>query len=152
MANNRALVTPQKQGKRVIGNPDKIIPYRYKPGQSGNPSGRPKNDVAREIAKAIFENNREGAYNALAKALMKGSAQVFKELADRAYGKVTEKHELTGKEGGPLGYRELSEAELKERIKQLEGELGLTAAIDDAGRGAVVAARAAKTGVASETQ
>ena len=37
MASDNALVTAQKQRRRGIGNPDKIIPYRYKPGQSGNP-------------------------------------------------------------------------------------------------------------------
>ena len=39
MAGDDTQVTVQKQRRRVIGNPDKIIPYRYKPGQSGNPSG-----------------------------------------------------------------------------------------------------------------
>ena len=68
----------------------------FKPGQSGNPGGRPKHDVAAEIARAIFENNREAAYQGLGKALVAGNAYVFKELADRAYGKMSEKLKLTG--------------------------------------------------------
>jgi len=133
----RELVNAEKSARtarRVRGNPDKIKPFQYPKGVSGNPGGRPKNDLAREIAKAIFENNKEGAYNALAKALMRGNAHVFKELADRAYGKVTEKHELTGKDGAPLEYCDMTEAQLSERIKQLECDLGLVRQIDDAGR------------------
>jgi hypothetical protein len=36
------------------GNPDKIKPFQFKPGQSGNPGGRPRGDLARELARAIF--------------------------------------------------------------------------------------------------
>jgi hypothetical protein len=49
---------------------------------------------------------------------------VFKELCDRAYGKVSDKVELTGREGGPVEYRGMSEQELQERISQLRKELG----------------------------
>ena len=73
----------------------RIAPYQWQPGQSGNPKGARKSDVARRIAKQIFENNEEEAYVALAKALLKGNAYVFKELAERAYGKLTEHHVLT---------------------------------------------------------
>lgn len=74
----------------------------WKPGQSGNPSGRPKNDLARQIAQAIFENNGEAAYNALSAALLKGNAYVFKELAERAYGKLKETHQQVGPDDGPI--------------------------------------------------
>lgn len=53
-------------------------------------------DVAALIAQAILEENKEAAYKALAGALLKGNAYVFKELADRAYGKVKETIEHTG--------------------------------------------------------
>ena len=70
------------------GNPDKIKPYQFKPGQSGNPGGRPKGDLARELARAIFENNSELIYDAMLRALKKGNPRVFAVLADRAYGKT----------------------------------------------------------------
>jgi hypothetical protein len=35
----------------------RIAAWRWKPGQSGNPSGRPKHDLVAEIATACFENN-----------------------------------------------------------------------------------------------
>lgn len=71
-----------------------LVPWQWKPGQTGNPGGKPKVDVARIIAQAIFENNAEAAYAGLGKALAQGNAYVFKELADRGYGKMTEKLDM----------------------------------------------------------
>lgn len=70
----------------------------WKPGQSGNPDGRPKNDLAREIARGVFEENPELIRKAFYKALRKGNAYVFKELGDRAYGKVKDRVEHSGDE------------------------------------------------------
>lgn len=88
--------------KKRRGNPDKIKPYQWKPGESGNPGGRPKNDLAKRIAIAIFENNEEAIYEAFASALLNGNAYTFKELAERAFGKLNEKVEHTGADGGPI--------------------------------------------------
>lgn len=63
---------------------------QWKPGKSANPGGRPKTDVAAVIARAILENNQEAAYKALGDALLKGNAYVFKELAERGYGRVAQ--------------------------------------------------------------
>jgi hypothetical protein len=91
-------------------------------GVSDNPSGRAKHDIAAEIARAVFEHNAEALYYAYSKAALKGNAYAFKELADRAYGKLKERHEV---EVGP--YREMTEEQLLQRIKQLEQqELGIT--------------------------
>jgi len=91
----------QRRGKpRNPNSLANLVPW--KPGQTGNPGGRPKHDVGADIARAILENNREAAYKALGRALMKGNAYVFKELCDRAYGKTPNKVEVTGAEGGPI--------------------------------------------------
>lgn len=73
-----------------------LKPFQFQPGQSGNPGGKRKSDTARSIAKKIFDNNEEEIYNALGKALLKGNAYVFKELAERAFGKLKETHEFGG--------------------------------------------------------
>ena len=57
-------------------------------GVSGNPGGRPRRDVASEIAQAVFENNPEVIYQAMLKALKKGTPRVFTALAERAYGRA----------------------------------------------------------------
>ena len=43
--------------KRRGGNPP--VEHRFKPGQNGNPGGRPERDIAADIARAIFEKNPE---------------------------------------------------------------------------------------------
>ena len=43
--------------KRRGGNPP--LEHRFKPGQNGNPAGRPERDIAAEIARAIFDKNPE---------------------------------------------------------------------------------------------
>ncbi len=75
--------------------------HRWKPGQSGNPGGRPKKDIASEIAQRVFEENPEAIYKAMLKALLKGDPEVFAVLADRAFGKSTQKIEIPGMEALP---------------------------------------------------
>lgn len=87
----------KKTAKKEL--PEACKPFKWKPGQSGNPGGRPKNDIAAQIARAVFENNIQGLYDAFAKALLKGNAYVFKELADRGYGKVKETIQHQGLDG-----------------------------------------------------
>jgi len=60
----------------------------------------------------------------MASVWMPSRAHTFKELCDRAYGKVSDKVELTGRDGGPVEYKGLSEDELRERIAQLKAEIG----------------------------
>ena len=69
------------------GNPDKIKPFAFRPGRSGNPGGRPKRDMAAKIAQQLFEENPELIYEAMGKALLKGNPKVFTALSDRAYGR-----------------------------------------------------------------
>ncbi len=75
----------------------------------------------------MFEQNAEGLFKAYTKALLKGNAYAFKELSDRAYGKMTERIEYTGVE-----FRDVTEEDLLKRITELERDLGLAAQIDQA--------------------
>jgi len=114
------LTQPVTQKKRR-GDASRIAAWRWQPGKSANPGGVPKHDIAKEIAQAIFLNNPEMIYKAYTKMLRKGNAYAFQVLSDRAFGKLKERHEL---EVGP--YREMSDDELRERIAQLERELGIS--------------------------
>ena len=73
----------------------------WKPGHSGNPDGRPKRDLESEVARAVFEENADAIYRAMLKALLKGDPKMFAVLADRAYGKLTQKVEIPGIENLP---------------------------------------------------
>jgi CO/xanthine dehydrogenase Mo-binding subunit len=87
-------------GGTVTGRKDNLKPW--KPGQSGNPGGRPKRDLAAEIARAIFEQDSEAITRAFAAELKKGNAKVFAALADRAYGKPRQQVEHVGEDGDPI--------------------------------------------------
>jgi hypothetical protein len=86
-----------------MGNAQNLKPW--KPGQSGNPGGRPKRDLAAEIARAIFEQDAEAITRAFAAELKKGNAKLFTALADRAYGKPRQQIEFAGEDGGPVQTR-----------------------------------------------
>jgi hypothetical protein len=100
-------------------------------GVSGNPAGRPKGDLASEIAKAVFENNPEAIYHGMLRRLKKGDARVFKVLADRAYGKVKQEPEVDSWElvvehlqaGRRRALEGLGEDELRDRIEELQRQL-----------------------------
>lgn len=89
----------QNSGETVAGRKENLKPW--KPGQSGNPGGRPKRDLAAEIARAIFERDAEAIERAFTAELRKGNPRVFTALADRAYGKPRQSLDL-GTENGPV--------------------------------------------------
>ena len=95
--------TAQNNGKttekKKRGRAENLKPW--KPGQSGNPGGRRKEDIDPEIARRVFEENADAIYQAILKALLKGDPEVFAVLADRAYGKLTQKVEIPGIENLP---------------------------------------------------
>lgn len=88
-ANSKRAATREERIKR-------LAPFRFKPGQSGNPDGRPKRDFAAEIAQAIFEKNPDIVYKAMLKSLKRGSAGSFAVLAERGYGKTPQHIEVDG--------------------------------------------------------
>jgi hypothetical protein len=119
--------------KTVAGRVQNLKPWPK--GVSGNPAGRPKNDISVEIARAVFENNPEAIYRAMARRLAKGDARAFKVLADRAYGRVKEQVEVGVSESiverlqaaRRRALEGLSEAELNHRIEQLQRQLAIKA-------------------------
>jgi hypothetical protein len=102
----------------VAGRIENLKPWPR--GVSGNPAGRPKNDISVEIARAVFENNPEAIYQGMLRRLKKGDARVFKVLADRAYGKVKEQVEF----GLGDDLSAMSNAELNAHIAKLTANLG----------------------------
>lgn len=143
-----SLKSGEKSGKR--GNHPKSLanlkPYQFPKGISGNPGGKPRVDVARIVAQQIFENNPEGIYNALGKALLKGNAYVFKELAERAFGKLKEVHEVKHV------HEDVPDTDLQSRIDALVRDIGLARQVDEAGRTQVSDGGAGKTnGKAKDT-
>ena len=91
--NSGGTVETKKRGPIEILKP-------WKPGQSEIPGGRPKKDIVSEIAQRVFEENADAIYRAMLKALLKGDPEVFAVLADRAFGKCSQRVEIPGIERG----------------------------------------------------
>lgn len=69
------------------------IGHRFKPGESGNPGGLPGVNLSERIARAVLAQFEPSAIEGLGKKLSKGDVQVFRELAERADGKLKDIHE-----------------------------------------------------------
>lgn len=119
-----------KTGKVGRGNPPSE--YRWKPGESGNPGGRPKKtplaDACRDLLEEAVPRDRSGRSYAeaiaekLAKKALRGNIAAVREIADRAEGKARQAMEVSGPEGGPLDFRNMTDEELHRRLEQLRAK------------------------------
>lgn len=112
------------------GRKENLKPWQ--PGQSGNPGGRPKRDMAGEIARAIFESNADTIERVFARALKRGDVKAFIALAERAYGKPRQEVEqmsgLTAAEERLIAehraYEAMNSEDRTEYIGKMEVEIG----------------------------
>ena len=90
-------------------SPDVGKATQFKPGQSGNPGGRPRQDLAQQIARAIFEEDYESICKALSKKLRKGDIKAFDVVGSRAYGTPIKK----------VQFEEIISGDPAERLREL---------------------------------
>lgn len=78
----------------------------FKPGQTGNPKGRPKKSVEEKYSKAVYaaikpEDLKE-IITMISKAAKRGDVQAAKLLLSYVVGMPVQKNEITGADGGKI--------------------------------------------------
>ena len=74
-------------------NTDNLTPW--KPGESGNPNGRPPNSVTTLLKNRKPEDNQKVA-DKLYQLALRGDMSAIREYIDRTDGKVTDTHRIEG--------------------------------------------------------
>lgn len=107
MASNADNQGEKKAGRGSKANAEYIAPFQWKPGQTGNPKGRPKNRTLTEIVREYMEKEgmtpdgrelilSEAMAETILKMALGGNTEVIKELWARLEGKSKETLEIKG--------------------------------------------------------
>src|ERR1043165_5658892 len=95
---------------------ENLIPA--KPREVRNPNGRPKGSrnrstIVREIIEATIEGQEwvDVMTKSIVEKAVSGDVSAYRELMDSAYGKVADKSEITGKDGGPIETKDLTKTD-----------------------------------------
>ena len=105
--NSKRTVKRNSKAKR-----DWLKPYHWKPGQSGNPNGRPKSNPVTEAYRDILEARIPGDPDertfaqAIAQVMLEGallgSVKATREITDRVEGRARQSLEINTPAGRPL--------------------------------------------------
>ena len=91
MCYNSTIMTQQTEEVYKVGPGHPPKEYQFKPGQIGNPAGRPKSAVSH-----LLKNDEKFSNKAVAQKLydlaLSGDMGAIREYLDRTEGKVMDKH------------------------------------------------------------
>jgi hypothetical protein len=128
---NRPKNKPRKERNTTI-TPE-MQAAQWKPGQSGNPSGRPSKPFTAALLRIVekkIANDPDGRVllDAIAQQLIakasKGDLASIRELADRIEGTPGRSITLGGEGGGAIGFISLNREENERRIMELMAQAG----------------------------
>ena len=95
-------MTEQSNSKKNSGTNDPLKEHQWKPGQSGNPAGRPKVDsITKAIRKLLDEGiNGKALYDAVARVAvqraLQGDHRFWQYVVERSDGKVADNVNQSG--------------------------------------------------------
>jgi hypothetical protein len=131
----KSLRTGIKQGRRnepTQRQLEALKPTQFQPGQSGNAGGRPKikpiSDALRQLLDEAYsgrEKRFQGLSNLRVMALrmfelaIAGDLRAMQEIADRVEGKIAQRQELCGPDGGAIPWLYTSREDNERRITEL---------------------------------
>jgi hypothetical protein len=131
---NRQNIKPPTEDRRKR---NKLTPAmeerKFRPGQSGNPGGRPKAIMTDAYMRALsrqIPNDAEGRIYAdllaekVISAASKGDIRAISEITDRVQGKVQQAVMFGGEGGGAIPFLNVSPAENEKRIAELLARAG----------------------------
>lgn len=134
------LRTGTKQGSRhqpTQRQLEALKPTQFQPGQTGNAGGRPKKtpitDELRRLLDEPYsgsEKRFEGLSNVCVLALrlyeiaLSGDLKAMQEIADRVEGKVVQRQEFAGPDGGAIPWLSMSREENEQRLAVLLAKAG----------------------------
>ena len=111
----------------MAGNHENLKPW--KPGQSGNPGGRPKKRLIDEALEDLLERNdceaARGVAAALLKRASKGDIRAIQLIAERTQGKPMRAIEISGPDGSAIELDRMTDEQLDQRINELMAKLNL---------------------------
>ena len=115
-----------------------LKPHQFRPGVSGNPSGRPRKLVTEALNELLSEKvPRDKQSRTKARKLadvlfaraMRGDVRAAVEIIDRTEGKATQGHEFSGPQGGSIPIEYKSPEENESALASLLARHGLKATL-----------------------
>jgi hypothetical protein len=93
-ADNTSANTTKRRGRA-----EELAPFRWKPGQSGNPGGRPKSKPITDKLLEVLEDPKEleALVRVWLKSARKGSIMHLREILDRVEGRVALAVDVSGR-------------------------------------------------------
>lgn len=92
-------------------------------GISGNPGGRPKRRLIDEVLNELLLTEDSKVAEAIARALLgkakAGDLRAIQLVVERVQGRPKQAMELSGIDGGPMRFEDMSDEQLDYRLKEL---------------------------------